>query len=148
VDATAAAAASRPVERWAEQDQGRGRQMGDDEGDDGATTPDMTRAQPRPERFIVTERPPREHGERYQHVPGTEDVRGDVGALVDQLHALFAHDRVVASQAGAARCGLCYLHFAQSELVYREVEGYYVCSGCAQALGRSRVVMVRRQQRA
>jgi hypothetical protein len=122
--------------------------MGDAGDGDGATAPDVTLARPRPERFVIAERPPREHGERYQHVSGTEDVRGDVGALVDQLHALFAHDRAVASQAGVARCGLCYLHFTQGELVYREAEGYYVCPGCAQALGRSRVVMVRRQQRA
>ena len=101
----------------------------------------------RPERFIVTERPQREHGERYQHVPGTPDVRGEVGALIDSLHTLFERDRAVASQPGAARCGICYLYHPASALVYREIEGCYVCPGCAKALGSTRILMVRRQQR-
>ena len=102
---------------------------------------------PRPERFAVTERPPREHGERYQHVPGTSDVRGEVGALIDSLHALFERDRAVASQPGAARCGICYLYYSTSALSYREAEGCYVCPDCVQALGSTGLFMVRRQQR-
>jgi hypothetical protein len=92
------------------------------------------------------ERIPRER-ERYQHVPGTPDVRGDVGPLIDELHALFERDRAVASQGSTARCGVCYLHYTLTELVYREAEGFYLCPGCAKALGPARLMMVRRQQR-
>jgi hypothetical protein len=76
-----------------------------------------------------------------------EDVRGTVGGLIDSLHELFTQDRSVASQGGASRCGLCYLHFPVSALVYREAEGFYVCENCARSLGIARVDMVRRQQR-
>jgi hypothetical protein len=95
----------------------------------------------------VTERPQREHGERYQHLPGTPDVRGEVGALIDSLHALFERDRAVASQPGAARCGICYLYHPSSALAYRDLEGCYVCVECARTLGSTRLLMVRRQQR-
>ncbi len=84
---------------------------------------------------------------RYVHVPGTVDVRGDVGPLIDDLHALFERDRVMASQGNTARCGVCYFHFAISDLVYRDAEGFYVCPGCERALGQARMVMLRRQQR-
>ena len=75
------------------------------------------------------------------------DVRGAVGTLIDTLHELFTRDRAVASQGGAARCGVCYLHFPVGELLYRDAEGFYVCESCAHALGSARVSMVRRQQR-
>jgi hypothetical protein len=75
------------------------------------------------------------------------DVRGEVGALIDALHAVFERDRAVASQGGAKRCGICYLHFSVTELEYREVEGHYVCAGCAAVLHQARLPMVRRQQR-
>jgi hypothetical protein len=75
------------------------------------------------------------------------EARGDVGGLIDVLHAVFERDRAVASQGGSTRCGICYLHFTHAELVYREAEGFYVCERCAEALGRSQVFMVRKQQR-
>ncbi len=75
------------------------------------------------------------------------EVRGDVGPLIDSLHALFEHDRAVASQTGATRCGICYLHFAAADMSYRQSEGFYVCEECARALGPNQVFMVRRQQR-
>ncbi len=76
-----------------------------------------------------------------------EDVRGSVGALIDSLHDLFVHDRVVASQGGVARCGICYFHFPISDLIYREPEGFYVCQTCERSLGAGHIPMVRRQQR-
>lgn len=102
---------------------------------------------PRPERFVVTERPRREHGERYQHTPGTPDVRGEVGGLIDSLRTLFQEDRAVASQSGATRCGICYFHYPLSTLVYHEDGGFYVCQRCAKSLGGTPLHMVRRQQR-
>ncbi|HEU0025673.1 MAG TPA: hypothetical protein VFQ25_01035 [Ktedonobacterales bacterium] len=75
------------------------------------------------------------------------DVRGSVGGLIDSLHEVFARDRAVATQGGAARCGVCYLHFPVGELLYRDAEGFYVCESCAHALGSAHVPMVRRQQR-
>lgn len=76
-----------------------------------------------------------------------EDVRGPVGELIDALHDLFTHDRAIATQGSASRCGICYFHFALGELVYRESEGFYVCQPCERALAGARVPMVRRQQR-
>jgi hypothetical protein len=75
------------------------------------------------------------------------DVRGEVGALIDDLKAIFQHDRATASATGGTRCGICYLHFALDALEYRDDEGYYVCASCAQALGAARLPMVRRQKR-
>ena len=86
----------------------------------------------------------RDHGE---HEPLRPEVRGEVGPLIDSLHDVFVQDRTVASQGGTTRCGLCYLHFPIAELEYRDEEGYYVCARCARALGRTRLPMVRRQQR-
>jgi hypothetical protein len=77
----------------------------------------------------------------------SRDVRGDIGELIDSLHAAFERDRGIASQGDSARCGICYLHFFLSELQYREEEGYYVCASCARALSHTRILMVRRQQR-
>lgn len=76
-----------------------------------------------------------------------EDVRGPVGALIDDLHELFKQDRTAASQGGNSRCGICYFHFPLGELIYREAEGFYVCQQCERSLGSARVSMVRRQQR-
>lgn len=76
-----------------------------------------------------------------------EDVRGSVGELIDALHDLFAHDRMIASQGGVARCGICYFHFPINDLVYHEADGFYVCQNCERSLGAGRVPMVRRQQR-
>ncbi|HLY30124.1 MAG TPA: hypothetical protein VKQ36_03795, partial [Ktedonobacterales bacterium] len=73
--------------------------------------------------------------------------RDELGRLIDSLHALFEHDRAVASQMGTARCGVCYLHFPLTELDYREGEGFYVCASCQRNLGGSFIPMVRRQQK-
>jgi hypothetical protein len=114
-------------------------------------------AEPQHPRFVVTERPAQaEHRERPEHSersdadyePSPRDVRGEVGALIDALRALFVRDRAVASQGGTTRCGICYLHFTLPELEYRQAEGFYVCADCAHALRGGALPMVRRQQRA
>jgi hypothetical protein len=91
--------------------------------------------------------------ERHEPVGGNEsapmenrDVRGDIGQLIDSLHALFERDRGIASQSDSTRCGICYLHFYAAELHYRDEEGFYVCASCARTLAQSRLMMVRRQQ--
>jgi len=66
--------------------------------------------------------------------------------LIESLHDLFEHDRQVASQSDATRCGLCYLHFSLLELHYRE-EGFYVCENCEKSLGKRGQSMLRRQQK-
>ncbi len=70
----------------------------------------------------------------------------DFDDLLLSLRELFEHDRQVASQSDATRCGICYLHFPVSELIYRE-EGFYVCPHCAQSLGNQHVPMLRKQQK-
>ncbi len=67
--------------------------------------------------------------------------------LIASLHELFERDRQVASQPDGTRCGICYMHFTVSTLVYREEEGFYVCRGCERALGKLTVPMIRRQQK-
>ncbi len=71
----------------------------------------------------------------------------DFEAMLVSLHELFEHDRQIASQQDARRCGICYLHFVVSELHYREEEGLYVCAGCEKAASKSQLPMVRRQQK-
>src|SRR5437588_9009064 len=71
----------------------------------------------------------------------------DFEAMLISLHEVFEHDRQVASQQDARRCGICYLHFLVSELHYREEEGFYVCSSCERAAGRHTLPMLRRQQK-
>lgn len=71
----------------------------------------------------------------------------DFEAMIDSLRELFAHDRQVASQQDSKRCGICYLYFNSEELRYREEEGFYVCPGCQQALGKQTLCMIRRQQK-
>ena len=70
----------------------------------------------------------------------------DFEQLIKSLHVLFEHDRQVASQPDATRCGLCYLHYPLTELQYRD-EGFYICSNCDKALGTHHQTMVRRQQK-
>jgi hypothetical protein len=70
----------------------------------------------------------------------------DFEAMLISLHELFEEDRQLASQQEARRCGICYLHFIQGELHYRE-DGFYVCPGCEKALSRQNVPMLRRQQK-
>src|SRR5579859_1192057 len=97
---------------------------------------------------IHSRSPRAEHDDLSEHAPLRPEVRGEVGPLIDALHAIFEQDRAVASQGGTTRCGICYLHFSLADLEYREVEGYYVCHACARSLGPARLPMVRRQQRA
>lgn len=101
---------------------------------------DGTRANPEAE-------PAAEAGRDASAYTPRGDVRGDVGPLIDDLRTIFQHDRATASATGGTRCGICYLHFALDALEYRDDEGYYVCTRCAQALGTARVPMVRRQKR-
>jgi hypothetical protein len=75
------------------------------------------------------------------------EIRGDIASLLDHLRELFARDRAVSSQQISTRCGICYLHYPVADLTYREEEGFYVCAGCAPALGKRRLPMVRRQQK-
>ena len=70
----------------------------------------------------------------------------DFEAMLISLHELFEHDRQIASQSDATRCGICYLYFLLSELHYRDEEGFYVCSGCERALAKQTLPMLRRQQ--
>ena len=78
--------------------------------------------------------------------PFRPESRGEVGSLIDSLHAMFAQDRAVASRGDSARCGICYLHFPLTSLEYREVEGFFVCTDCKRTLGHQQVMMIRRQQ--
>ena len=71
----------------------------------------------------------------------------DFEAMLISLHDLFEHDRQVASQQDARRCGICYLHYLVGELHYREEEGFYVCASCERAAGRHTLPMLRRQQK-
>lgn len=71
----------------------------------------------------------------------------DFEAMLVSLHDLFEHDRQVASQTDARRCGICYLHFLVSELRYREEEGLYVCENCDKAASKQQLLMLRRQQK-
>ena len=71
----------------------------------------------------------------------------DFEAMLISLHEIFEHDRQVASQQDARRCGICYLHFLAGELHYRDEEGFYVCGGCERAAGKYRIPMLRRQQK-
>jgi hypothetical protein len=82
--------------------------------------------------------------------PTTGIERGQAGSqefenLIQSLRELFEHDRQIASQPDATRCGICYLYFSVDELHYRE-EGFYVCQGCERALGKQYLPMLRRQQ--
>jgi len=79
---------------------------------------------------------------RGAYAPGSFDFE----AMLISLHDLFEQDRQMASQTEAHRCGVCYLHFSISELYYRD-EGFYVCKGCEQSLGRQSMPMLRHQQK-
>ncbi len=69
----------------------------------------------------------------------------DFDAMIASLKELFEHDRQVASQPDATRCGICYLHFQVNELRYRD-EGFYICPSCERALGKQSLPMLRKQQ--
>lgn len=81
----------------------------------------------------------------------TEVERNYVGVydfeqMLVSLHELFEHDRHMASQSDSTRCGICYLHFAVSDLHYR-AEGLYMCQGCEEALGKHTMPVVKVQQK-
>lgn len=71
----------------------------------------------------------------------------DLAQLIEALHQQFEQDRALASQPGSARCGICYLYYRQTDLAYREEEGFYICKNCQRSLGNGRLKMLRRQQR-
>jgi hypothetical protein len=70
----------------------------------------------------------------------------DFEIMLIELHELFEHDRQVASQPDARRCGICYLHFLISELHYHD-EGFYVCRRCERTLGKQQLPLLRTQQK-
>ena len=70
----------------------------------------------------------------------------DFEEMLHSLHDLFEHDRQIASQTDATRCGICYLHYSVDELRYRE-EGFYTCKECERSLGNHHVSMLHRQQK-
>jgi hypothetical protein len=109
---------------------------------------DDTRAQPEEDAAELAHLPipPREFGER-ERLEQRPEIRGEVGALIDDLRGIFQRDRAVASLPNCARCGVCYHYFVTDELEYRDAEGYYICVRCRQLLGGARLPMVRRQQR-
>jgi hypothetical protein len=71
----------------------------------------------------------------------------DLSPLIESLRQQFEQDRALASQPGAVRCGICYLYYRQTDLFYREEEGFYVCKSCQRVLGNMQIKMLRRQQR-
>ncbi len=75
------------------------------------------------------------------------EIRGELGPLIDELHARFEQEIASAKQAGSLRCGICYLHFAIAEMDYREADGFYICQMCGQALRGRPLRMIRRQPR-
>ena len=103
----------------------------------------------------------RDREERWQNAYATNSTgalppiyngRGYSGAfdfeeMIASLRDLFAHDRQVASQQEGRRCGICYLYSNINELHYREEEGFYICAGCEQTLGKQVIPMLRRQQK-
>jgi len=95
--------------------------------------------------ITVAQIPPREHSER-ERLAMRPEIRGELGQLIDDLRSVFEADRSVAMQSANTRCGVCYLHHRPEELEYREVEGFYVCERCSQALRGKRLPMIRRQQ--
>ena len=99
---------------------------------------------------------PRERTDRVERVERNEGVerherdgqpRMDLAQLIESLHQQFEQDRSMASQAGTARCGVCYFYYRQTDLLFREEEGFYICQRCQRSLGNGRIKMVRRQQR-
>jgi hypothetical protein len=96
---------------------------------------------------------PKERGERLERGEGNErqerdgQPRADLAQLIESLRQQFEQDRLLASQSGSARCGICYLYYRQTDLFYREEEGFYICKSCQRALGNGRIKMIRRQQR-
>src|SRR5262249_9367648 len=101
----------RPSERIAERPY-NGRDDARTQEDDDAT------------RLAHTAIPPREFSER-ERLAQRPEIRGEVGALIDDLRGIFQRDRAVASLPNCARCGVCYHYFVTDELEYREAEGYY-----------------------
>lgn len=96
---------------------------------------------------------PKERSERVERSEGSErtdregQARIDLAQMIAALRQQFEQDRLLASQSGSARCGICYLHYRQPELYYREEEGFYICKNCQRTLGNGRIKMIRRQHR-
>lgn len=96
---------------------------------------------------------PKERGDRVERIESGDrqerDGQGrmDLSHLIESLRQQFEQDRALASQNGTSRCGICYFYYRQTDLLYREEEGFYICHRCQRSLGNGRVKMVRRQQR-
>ncbi len=99
---------------------------------------------------------PKERPERADRVDRVEpnerqdrdgQSRLDLSHLIESFRQQFEQDRTMASQMGTSRCGICYFYYRQTDLLYREEEGFYICHRCQRSLGNGRVKMVRRQQR-
>ena len=110
----------------------------------GEANEQKNRLEPR-ERVDRVERVERSDGAERQERDG--QPRMDLAHLIESLHQQFEQDRTTASQAGTARCGICYFYYRQTDLVFREEEGFYICPRCQRSLGNGRIKMVRRQQR-
>jgi len=137
--------ALRPDETWVDRAPGAASTPASAERDGrGASAPPGRSSAPG---FAVPAAPP--PVEPYEHFDHSTHIgpRDELGKLIDSLHSLFDQDRAVASQTGAVRCGVCYLHFPLADLEYREQEGFYVCPACKHSLGGASIPMVRRQQR-
>lgn len=87
-----------------------------------------------------------ERGEGNERMDRDGQARLDLAHLIESLRQQFEQDRAIASQTGTARCGICYFYYRQTDLLYREEEGFYICQRCQRALGNGRIKMVRRQQ--
>jgi hypothetical protein len=125
--------------KHSQQDRGPGKGREPGEGHE-----QKNRLEPK-ERADRIDRPERSDENERQERDG--QARIDLGHLIESLHQQFEQDRALASQAGTARCGICYLYYRQTDLLYREEEGFYICQRCQRALGNGRIKMVRRQQR-
>jgi hypothetical protein len=88
-----------------------------------------------------------ERGEGNERLDRDGQPRMDLTHLIESLRQQFEQDRALASQPGTARCGICYFYYRQTDLFYREEEGFYICQRCQRALGNGRIKMIRRQQR-
>lgn len=109
--------------------------------DSGEASDQNTRLEPK-ERG---ERP--ERGEASDRLDRDGQARIDLAQIIEALRQQFEQDRFLASQSGSARCGICYLYYRQTDLAYREEEGFYICKSCQRTLGNGRIKMIRRQQR-
>lgn len=125
--------------KHSQQDRGSGKGREPGEGQEPKNRPEPKERADRGDRL--------ERGEEHERLERDGQARLDLNHLIESLRQQFEQDRTLASQAGTARCGICYLYYRQTDLLYREEEGFYICQRCQRALGNNRIKMVRRQQR-